>query len=166
MRKCKILGTAAVLMLTFTLAGCESNTEDMDALKKRVDQVEQELSDMEINNNLSEASKDKNATNETSAASDSIDALTKDTDAVVTKAGEAKPAETEDEKMDQFFSLKKEIKSVDSRLDAYEDYLEYKYRQGKLSSEEYRSQDKALEQLEDKLDTAEDQLEWTFGIDD
>jgi len=85
---------------------------------------------------------------------------------MVSKANEAKPDGTEEEKMEQFFALKKEMKSMDSRLDAYEDYLEYQYRQEKLSREEYQSQDQALEELEDKLDAAEDQLEWTFGIDD
>ena len=46
MKKCKILGTAAAMMLVFALAGCENNTDDVDALKKRVDQMEQELADM------------------------------------------------------------------------------------------------------------------------
>ena len=59
MKKCKILGTAAAMMLVFALAGCENNTDDVDALKKRVDQMEQELADMEINNNLAESSQDK-----------------------------------------------------------------------------------------------------------
>ena len=43
MKKCKILGTAAAMMLVLALAGCENNTDDVDALKKRVDQMEQEL---------------------------------------------------------------------------------------------------------------------------
>ena len=34
MKKCKILGTAAAMMLVFALAGCENNTDDVDALKK------------------------------------------------------------------------------------------------------------------------------------
>ena len=59
MKKCKILGTAAAMMLVLALAGCENNTDDVDALKKRVDQMEQELADMEINNNLAESSQDK-----------------------------------------------------------------------------------------------------------
>ena len=58
MKKCKILGTAAAMMLVLALAGCENNTDDVDALKKRVDQMEQELADMEINNNLAESSQD------------------------------------------------------------------------------------------------------------
>ena len=61
MKKCKILGTAAAMMLVLALAGCENNTDDVDALKKRVDQMEQELADMEINNNLAESSQDKAA---------------------------------------------------------------------------------------------------------
>ena len=151
MKKCKILGTAAAMMLVLALAGCENNTDDVDALKKRVDQMEQELADMEINNNLAESSQDKAAIHEVSASDDSIASLTQAVDDMVSKANEAKPDGTEEEKMEQFFTLKKEMKSIDSRLDAYEDYLEYQYRQEKLSREEYQSQDQALEELEDKL---------------
>ena len=129
MKKCKILGTAAAMMLVFALAGCENNTDDVDALKKRVDQMEQELADMEINNNLAESSQDKASINEVSASDDSIASLTQAVDDMVSKANEAKPDGTEEEKMEQFFTLKKEMKSMDSRLDAYEDYLEYQYRQ-------------------------------------
>ena len=166
MKKCKILGTAAAMMLVLALAGCENNTDDVDALKKRVDKMEQELADMEINNNLAESSQDKASIHEVSASNDSIASLTQAVDDMVSKANEAKPDGTEEEKMEQFFTLKKEMKSIDSRLDAFEDYLEYQYRQEKLSREEYQSQDQALEELEDKLDAAKDQLEWTFGIDD
>ena len=148
MKKCKILGTAAAMMLVLALAGCENNTDDVDALKKRVDQMEQELADMEINNNLAESSQDKASINEVSASDDSIASLTQAVDDMVSKANEAKPDGTEEEKMEQFFTLKKEMKSMDSRLDAYEDYLEYQYRQEKLSREEYQSQDQALEELE------------------
>ena len=91
MKKCKILGTAAAMMLVFALAGCENNTDDVDALKKRVDQMEQELADMEINNNLAESSQDKASINEVSASDDSIASLTQAVDDMVSKANEAKP---------------------------------------------------------------------------
>lgn len=107
MKKCKILGTAAAMMLVFALAGCENNTDDVDALKKRVDQMEQELADMEINNNLAESSQDKASINEVSASDDSIASLTQAVDDMVSKANEAKPDGTEEEKMEQFFTLKK-----------------------------------------------------------
>ena len=99
MKKCKILGTAAAMMLVLALAGCENNTDDVDALKKRVDQMEQELADMEINNNLAESSQDKAAIHEVSASDDSIASLTQAVDDMVSKANEAKPDGTEEEKM-------------------------------------------------------------------
>ncbi|MFR5584946.1 MAG: hypothetical protein ACLTLQ_15045 [[Clostridium] scindens] len=166
MKKCKILGTAAAMMLVFALAGCENNTDDVDALKKRVDQMEQELADMEINNNLAESSQDKASINEVSASDDSIASLTQAVDDMVSKANEAKPDGTEEEKMEQFFTLKKEMKSMDSRLDAYEDYLEYQYRQENFPGKNTQSQDQALEELEDSSGRCRGPTEWTFGIDD
>ncbi|MFR2663660.1 MAG: hypothetical protein ACLS9Q_15685 [[Clostridium] scindens] len=162
MKKCKILGTAAAMMLVFALAGCENNTDDVDALKKRVDQMEQELADMEINNNLAESSQDKASINEVSASDDSIASLTQAVDDMVSKANEAKPDGTEEEKMEQFFALKKDE--------------EYGQPSGLLYHQNTSTARKtflgripkpgSLEELEDKLDAAEDQLEWTFGIDD
>ena len=68
--------------------------------------------------------------------------------------------------MEQFLTLKQEEKKIDNDLDLHEDELEYLYRNGSLSRDEYRTLERELERLEDRLDAAEDELEYIFGIDD
>lgn len=87
-------------------------------------------------------------------------------DDFVKKADTAVPAGTGQESMEQFFSLKQAESQIDRALDLHEGELENQYRNGTLTSEEYRTLEQELEQLEDRLDDAEDRLERTFGIND
>ena len=82
------------------------------------------------------------------------------------KVSSAASSGSPSEDMDQFFTLKQEEKKIDDDLDRYEDELEYLYRKGSLTRDDYRSLERELERLEDRLDAAEDTLEYIYGIDD
>lgn len=95
-----------------------------------------------------------------------LDELSTVVDAFVTKVCAAAPGGTAAQDMEQFFALKQEGKQIDDTLDTHEDELEYLYKTGSLTREEYKQQERKLELLEDQLDDIEDQLEYVFGIDD
>ncbi len=95
-----------------------------------------------------------------------LDELSTVVDAFVTKVCAAAPSGTAAQDMEQFFALKQEGKQIDDTLDTHEDELEYLYKTGSLTREEYKQQERKLELLEDQLDDIEDQLEYVFGIDD
>ncbi len=95
-----------------------------------------------------------------------LDELSTVVDAFVTKVCAAAPSGTAAQDMEQFFALKQEGKQIDDTLDTHEDELEYLYKTGSLTREEYKQQERKLELLEDQLDDIEDQMEYVFGIDD
>ena len=174
MKKLRLLGLLTVLVFSFTLAGCgiddDSETQELES---KVEQLEQEITNLEKNNSQSASSDDSASSSgqtadQTSAqtSDDTLETLESAVNDVVTKADSAQASGSDQENQDQFFTLKDELKSVENRLDLFDDTIEAQYRQGTLSLEEYRSQEHSLETLEDQLDTAEDKLEYTFGIDD
>lgn len=170
MKKLRLLGLLTVLVFSFTLAGCgiddDSETQELES---KVEQLEQEITNLEKNNSQSASSDDSaSSSGQTSAqtSDDTLETLESAVNDVVTKADSAQASGSDQENQDQFFTLKDELKSVENRLDLFDDTIEAQYRQGTLSLEEYRSQEHSLETLEDQLDTAEDKLEYTFGIDD
>ncbi len=79
---------------------------------------------------------------------------------------EAEIASSEAKTLANYFTLKQEADEIDHRLEYYEDNLEYQYRSGSLTRDEYRTKEREAELLEDKLDAAEDMIEWAYGIDD
>lgn len=100
------------------------------------------------------------------STTDTLEELTAQVAAYEEKVGSAAPAGSPSEDMDRFFVLKQEEKKIDDDLDRYEDELEYLYRKGSLTRDDYRSLERELERLEDRLDAAEDTLEYIYGIDD
>lgn len=99
------------------------------------------------------------------ASSYTFDELTALVAAYEEKVATAAPDGT-DSSLETFFTLKQEENQIDDALDFYEDDLEAQYRNGSLTRDEYKKQERELERLEDRLDDAEDRLEFTFGIDD
>ena len=97
---------------------------------------------------------------------DTVDKLTELVEEFVARAEASKPEGTEHEQMNQFLDLKREGNDIEERLDLYEDKLEQKYRNGEISREEYRAEERKIEALEDRLDGAEDTLEAAYGIKD
>lgn len=102
---------------------------------------------------------------QTAASSYTFDELTALVAAYEEKVAAATPDGT-DSSLETFFTLKQEENQIDDALDFYEDDLEAQYRNGSLTRDEYKKQERELERLEDRLDDAEDRLEFTFGIDD
>ena len=82
----------------------------------------------------------------------------------VAKAEAATPSGSND--IEQFFSLEQEANQEENELERHEDELERQYRDGALTRDEYRANERELDHLDDLLDAAEDQLEYVFGIDD
>lgn len=97
---------------------------------------------------------------------DTVERLTELVEEYVARAEASKPEGTEQEQMDKFLNLKREGNDIEERLDLYEDKLEQKYRNGEISREEYRAEERKIEALEDRLDQAEDTLEAAYGIKD
>lgn len=97
---------------------------------------------------------------------DTVESLTELVEEFVARAEASKPEGTEQEQMNQFLDLKREGNDIEERLDLYEDKLEQKYRNGEISREEYRAEERKIEALEDRLDGAVDTLEAAYGIKD
>lgn len=184
------------LMTAFLLTGCQTNTDqaETEALKQQITQLEQQVTALEQQTSSSDQSADasesassteKSTGTEEAAAQQqeapaesatpaqgdlsttySIEELTSMVDAFEEKARAAVPTGASSEDMEQFFTLKQEENQIDDALDLHEDELEYQYRNGTLTRDEYRTLERELERLEDRLDDAEDRLELTFGIDD
>ena len=188
MKKLKLLGLSAIMAFSFTLVGCGiDNDAETRELESKVQQLEQEITNLEKNNGQSTTSEDPAASSSSAApaadnsgqqtaqssgqaatltSDDTLETLEQAVNDVVAKAESAQPSGSAQENRDQFFSLKDELKSVENRLDLFDNTIESQYRQGTLSLDNYRSQERTLEVLEDQLDMAEDRLEYTFGMDD
>lgn len=172
-KKTKII--AAGLLLAFTvsvLTGCEDDRED--ELEAKVEQLEQQVTDLENKDNGTQSGGQNASTQENGNAGTETDtsgnadfaSLSAAVQEMTAKADSAKPSGTAREQREQYYNLKKEMDDIDHQLDLYDDKLESQYRNGELSASEYRSQEKDIDKLEDALGASEDRLEILFGIDD
>lgn len=105
------------------------------------------------------------AGNTGTAAVLTIDELTTKVDEFVEKA-DAEALSSSEKVLENYFTLKQEAEEIDRELERYEDDLEYQYRNGSLTRDDYRAKEREADLLEDKLDAAEDTLEYVYGIDD
>lgn len=180
------------LMTALSLSGCQSKQTDTEseALRQQITQLEQQIQNLEQqissdsestpenNTAPTQAPAEDNAAPEAPASNeapadtpspsttDTLEELTAQVAAYEEKVSSAASSGSPSEDMDQFFTLKQEEKKIDDDLDRYEDELEYLYRKGSLTRDDYRSLERELERLEDRLDAAEDTLEYIYGIDD
>ena len=183
---------AAGIITTLLLTGCgNSSNAETENLKKQIATLEQQISDMEQAAPVTEEKAAENTaaentsiietpeavsettapaettrTADTGSTTSTIDELTALVDDFVTRAEAATPGSDEAANMETFFALKKEGNKLENDLDLHENELEKLYRNGSLTRDDYRLQERDVEHLEDKLDNAEDRLEYTFGIDD
>lgn len=194
MKKRTLLAIGAVTVLLLT--GCQSSSSnaETEALKEQVAQLEQQIADLQTadsSDNTTAAddtaaadaqAADTSANAGTDAAADTgttdtaaadtgsssttytLEELTTMVNDYVAKAEAAAPSGSND--MEQFFSLKQEANQIDNELEIHENELERQYRDGTLTRDEFRTNERELDHLEDLLDAAEDQLEYVFGIDD
>ena len=147
-----------VLAAAVLLAGCQSG----ETVKNDVDQkVEEGVNDIgEMTDDVIDKVEDMLGMED---LDEKHTELSGDIAAFAEKVKNSKPT---DDKLDGYFTLRKEHDKLDRELDAYEDSLESLYRKDKLKREEYRTRKKALDELDDKLDAAEDDLERAYGIID
>lgn len=188
MKKRTLLAIGAVTVLLLT--GCQSSSSnaETEALKEQVAQLEQQIADLQTADSSDDTAAadaqaaDTSANAGTDAAADTgtadtaaadtgsssttytLEELTTMVNDYVTKANAATPSGSND--MEQFFSLKQEANQIDNELEIHENELERQYRDGTLTRDEFRTNERELDHLEDLLDAAEDQLEYVFGIDD
>lgn len=184
-----LLIPAVVAALSVT--GCQSgsNTDaENEALRRQISQLEQQVNDLkqqvssgeaqtapedlpaaEGSKETAPAGNPETQTEVPAAGSTSttytLEELTDMVAAYEEKANAAAPAGSAEKDMEQFLTLKQEEKKIDDELDRHEDELEFLYRNGSLSRDDYKAQERELERLEDRLDAAEDTLEYIFGID-
>lgn len=164
---------------TLLLTGCQNSniTSENEALRQKVTELEQQITELKeasANNdnrdlpNATVQSSDVNTsvpeTNGTTSYT--LEELTILVEEFVVKVGSATPDVTNSGNLDQFFSLKTEADQIERVLESHENSLESQYRAGTISKEKYRNLDKELDLLEDHLDSAKDRLEIAFGIDD
>ena len=194
MKKRTLLAIGAVTVLLLT--GCQSSSSnaETEALKEQVAQLEQQIADLQTADSSDDTAAaddtaatdaqapDTSANAGTDAAADTgttdtaaadtgsssttytLEELTTMVNDYVAKAEAAAPSGSND--MEQFFSLKQEANQIDNELEIHENELERQYRDGTLTRDEFRTNERELDHLEDLLDAAEDQLEYVFGIDD
>lgn len=74
-------------------------------------------------------------------------------------------SDTEQQKL-QYLALEQELDTLDDNIDNYEHIIRVAYKEGALSTEEYKSLKNQIGQLKNQIDLAEDILELKFGIDD
>ena len=171
MKKRTLLAIGAVTVLLLT--GCQSSSSnaETEALKEQVAQLEQQIADLQTADSSDDTAAADTGTADTAAADTgsssttyTLEELTTMVNDYVTKANAATPSGSND--MEQFFSLKQEANQIDNELEIHENELERQYRDGTLTRDEFRTNERELDHLEDLLDAAEDQLEYVFGIDD
>lgn len=188
-----LLIPAVVVVAALSVTGCQSgsNTDaENEALRRQISQLEQQVNDLkqqvssgeaqtapedlpaaaEGSKETAPAGNPETQTEVPAAGSTSttytLEELTDMVTAYEEKASAAAPAGSAEKDMEQFLTLKQEEKKIDDELDRHEDELEFLYRNGSLSRDDYKAQERELERLEDRLDAAEDTLEYIFGIDD
>ena len=105
------------------------------------------------------------AGNTSAVTTPTFEELTEKVEAYVAKVDED-AASSAQKTLENYFTLKQEEDAIDRELEYYEDDLEFQYRNGSLTRDEYRLKEHELDLLEDKLDAAEDTLEFVYGIDD
>lgn len=163
----------------YLLTGCQTNTNDTEkeALKEQITQLEQQVTTLEqqistpadTDNITADRSPEENGNpsdGESAETTQTIEELTALVEDYEEKVKAAVPTGSTADDMEQFFTLKQEEDQIDDALDLHEDELEFLYRSGSLTRDEYKSLENELDLLEDRLDDAEDWLEITFGIDD
>ena len=173
----------SIALLSILLAGCGTSSREQE-LEKKVEQLEQQITDMQgttdnaDTSNTADATANSSTANSATGSSDSnttanaitdindFDTLSQKVADAVANADAAKPTGTAEESRSLFFERKTALDALDRELDAYEDALEAQYRNGTLNYADFRKQDREVEKLEDALDDAEDRLENRFGIDD
>lgn len=166
-----------VTVSVFAVSGCKSGDNSQEAeLGKQIEELQKQVDDLKKGQAIPPADNIEDAGTvqpsadvkpvATNVVSDTVESLSKEVDKVTAKVDSATIPKDQNEKRTNFYALKDELDSVEDRIDAYDDYMESQRKQGKLSYDDYKKQERQLDDLEDRLDAFEDILEKNFGIYD
>lgn len=163
--KKRLLFILCTVMLASIPAGCGSKKEDQLAkLEKKVTELQNDIEELQAvkEEKETEAVSNSDAEDKSSATLEgltaSVERIKEDTDTLI-------PAKTEAERMTQYFDLKNKMKSLEERIDAYDDNLEIQYKNHTLSYTDYCIQERSAEDLTDQLENFETALQQTLRVD-
>lgn len=91
---------------------------------------------------------------------DKIAKLDSRVDQLEKEAGNYRPAHGSGNHKQAWKAVERKIDDLDDELDALEDALERDYRDGYLTSAQYRELDKSLDRVDEKLDDLDDWFDW------
>lgn len=177
MKSLKLFLLLFVTVSVFVVSGCKSEDNSKeDELEKQIEELQKQVDDLKNGHAIPPADNVEDAGTvqpsadvkpiATSTVSDTVESLSKEVDKVTAKTDSATIPKDQNEKRTNFYALKDELDLVEERIDAYDDYIESQQKQGNLSFEDYKKQERQLDDLEDRLDASEDKLERNFGIYD
>lgn len=155
MGKWMLIGAFSCLFLTACSTQADNNTE-VQQLKVENDTLQKESSQLQ-----QEPHKTVPATNDTKQIQDFKNEVT----SIVEKANNTKPVGAKEENLNTYLAAKKEIDQLDDKIDLSDNQLEVDYHAGKITVEQYETQEREHDILEDQLEQAENELEARFGID-
>lgn len=156
---CAILSAAAIL------SGCGSKNEDkLQALEDRMTQIQNDISELQARKEEKETQTVNTSKAENKSIS-SLEGLTASVERMKEDASAVIPADTEKERMAQYFDIKNEMKQLTERIDAYDDNLEIQYKSNSLSYTDYCIQERMAEDLKSQLTDSENSLKQLLRVD-
>lgn len=104
----------------------------------------------------------KNSKTSTDAAIKKINTYKTEAKNLKTEISNIQPAETIDQRREQYRAYEAKIDAIDRKLDKLDDKWEDKYKAGKITRSMYRSLERKIDAVEDYLDELEDYLDQKF----
>ncbi|MCI8409000.1 MAG: hypothetical protein HFJ09_06980 [Lachnospiraceae bacterium] len=177
MKSLKLFLLLFIILSVSVASGCKSGDNSQEAeLGKQIEELRKQVDDLKNGqaippaDNIEDAGTVQQSADvkpiATNAVSDTVESLSKEVDKITAKVDSATIPKDQNEKRTNFYALKDELDLVEDRIDAYDDYIESQQKQGNLSYDDYKNQERQLDDLEDRLDASEDKLERNFGIYD
>ncbi|MDM5235080.1 hypothetical protein QUF83_02285 [Bacillus cereus] len=156
MGKWMMIGAMSCLFLT----ACSSQTDNDTEVQQL--KVENDKSQKEGTQLQQEPHKTGPAMIDTKQIQDFKNEVT----SIVERANNTKPVGTEEDNLNTYLAVKKEIDQLDDKIDLFDDQLEADYHAGTITVEQYQIQEREQDILEDQLEQSENALEARFGIND
>lgn len=160
-----LLTLCAILFVSIIFSGCSSKEDDkLQALEDRMMQIQNDISELQAQKEEKET-ETVNTSRAESKSISSLEGLTASVERMKEDASAVIPADTEEERMAQYFDLKNEMKQLTERIDAYDDNLEIQYKNNSLSYTDYCIQERMAEDLKSQLTDSENSLKQLLRVD-
>lgn len=160
-----LLTLCAILFVSIIFSGCSSKEDDkLQALEDRMMQIQNDISELQAQKEKKET-ETVNTSRAESKSISSLEGLTASVERMKEDASAVIPADTEEERMAQYFDLKNEMKQLTERIDAYDDNLEIQYKNNSLSYTDYCIQERMAEDLKSQLTDSENSLKQLLRVD-